>query len=92
MAHTWLRRRNREQCHRHQLCLIEQASAQLAPPFEHHICIQAILQSQLRDRHAGLASLLRQLALEIQRIVLAVFNFTLQKDGPHQILAGTILA
>jgi hypothetical protein len=68
--------------------LIEQASAQLAPPFEHHIGVRIMLQGQLRDLHAWFARLLRQLALELQREVRAapapaVFNSSLQ-DSPHQ--------
>jgi hypothetical protein len=89
IAHTRVRRRQWRQCHRDQPWLIEQACAQLAPPFEHHIRIQIMLQGQLCDRHSWFACLLRQLPLELQRVVRAasapaVFNFILQ-DSPHQI-------
>jgi hypothetical protein len=58
------------QRHRDQSWLIEQASAQLAPPAEHHIRIQTMLEGQLCNRYPLVARLLRQLPLELQRVVL----------------------
>lgn len=84
------------QCYRQKLRRrVEQAGTQLAPPAKQHVRVQPVLQRQLRYRHRLVASLLRQLPLELQRIVraasaLPLFCFTYQ-DSPHQKIVGTTL-
>lgn len=67
---------------------VEQARTQLAPPAKQHVRVQPVLQRQLGYRHRLVARLLRQLSLELKRIVraasaLLLFCFTYQ-NSPHQ--------
>ena len=68
----------------------------MATPFEQHVGVDAVLARQARHRHAGLASLLRQTPLEIDRIVrppLAAAGLcSCVHDGSRQIAAGATLA
>lgn len=78
-------------CQRHRQELrrrIEQPGTQLASPAKQHVRVQPVLERQMGYRHRLIASLLRQLPLELQRIVRAasaclLFCFTYQ-NSPHK--------